>query len=420
MRIAGSLPHSAAARIGGVAVAMVVVAEVAVWVLSPGDDAAIPAMVAEGDYFSASELETARDYRSDQRWTMLAGLGVQTGVLLLVALGRPPAVRRGLERLGRRPVLGAAAAGAGVSVLIELATLPTRLVSHERAADAGLSSQSLGSWLADVGRSAAIEIVITAAGAALLMALVRRFPRRWWLPGAAGVAGLAALFVWVAPVVLAPIFNKFEPLAEGSRARADVLALGDKADVEIGEVYSVDASRRVTSLNAYVDGLGSTKRVVLYDNLLADAERRELNSVVAHELGHVAHSDLGRGILYIAIVAPLGLLFVRELSHAIVERAALDPLRPAAIPAYLFAIGVASFVLSIPGNQLSRQVEASADRFALDLTGDPQALIDLHLRLARTNLSDPDPPPVFSAVFATHPSTVERIGAALGDSAVAK
>jgi STE24 endopeptidase len=351
---------------------------------------------------------------------MLAGLGVQTGVLLLVAFGRPPVVRRGLERLGRRPILGAAAAGAGVAVLIELATLPTRLVSHERAVDAGLSSQSLGPWLADVGRSAAIGIVITAAGAALLLALVRRFPRRWWLPGAVGVAGLATLFVWIAPVVLAPIFNKFEPLPEGSRARTDVLALGEKANVEIGEVYSVDASRRVTSLNAYVDGLGSTKRVVLYDNLLAGAERRELNSVVAHELGHVAHSDLGRGILYIAIVAPLGLLLVRELTLAITERAGIDPLRPAAIPAYLFAIGVASFVLNIPGNQLSRKVEASADRFALDLTGDPQALIDLQLRLARTNLSDPDPPAAFSAVFATHPSTVERIAAALEDSAAAK
>ncbi len=392
---------------------MVIVAELAVWVLSPGEDLATPAMVAEGDYFGADELATARDYRSDQRWTMLAGLGLQTGVLLAVALGRPSVVRRGLERLGPRPILGAAAAGAGVSLLVSLTTLPTNLIAHERALDAGLSSQSLGPWLADAGRSAAIGIVITAAAAALLLALVRRFPRRWWLPAGAAAAGLAALFVWVAPVVLAPIFNKFEPLAEGSRARADVLALGERAGVEIGEVYSVDASRRVTSLNAYVDGLGSTKRVVLYDNLLADAARPELNSVVAHELGHVAHSDLSRGILYIAIVAPLGLLFARELSGAITQRAGFDPLRPAAIPAYLFAIGVASFLLNIPGNQLSRKVEASADQFALELTGDPQALIELQSRLARTNLSDPDPPAAFSAVFSTHPSTVERIGAAL-------
>ncbi len=414
MRIAGSLPQSAAARIGGVAVAMVLVAEVAVWVLSPGEEAATPAMVAEGDYFSAGELEAARDYRSDQRWTMLAGLGVQTGVLLLVALGRPPVVRRGLERLGRRPILGAAAAGAGVAVLIELATLPTRLVSHERAVDAGLSSQSLGPWLADVGRSAAIAIVITAAGAALLLALVRRFPRRWWLPGAgrrrrprrplrldrAGRAGADLQQVRAAAGGVArprrrARARRRRPTSRSARSTASTPAAGSPRSTPT----SMASDRPSASFST--------------TTCSPTPNARELNSVVAHELGHVAHSDLGRGILYIAIVAPLGLLFVRELTGAITERAGIDPLRPAAIPAYLFAIGVASFVLNIPGNQLSRKVEASADRFALDLTGDPQALIDLQLRLARTNLSDPDPPAAFSAVFATHPSTVERIAAAL-------
>ena len=151
--------------------------------LSPGEEAA-----STGDGGRGRLLQRRRargGTRLPQRPAVddARGLGVQTGVLLLVALGRPAVVRRGLERLGRRPILGAAAAGAGVAVLIELATLPTRLVSHERAVDAGLSSQSLGPWLADVGRSAAIAIVITAAGAALLLALVRRFPRRWWLPG---------------------------------------------------------------------------------------------------------------------------------------------------------------------------------------------------------------------------------------------
>ncbi len=418
--MAGSLPRSTAARLGGAAVVMVIVAEVAVWALGPGETPATPVAVAESDYFSAAELETARDFRSGQRWLTYAGLAIETGVLLLIAFGRPAPVLRTLEGLAKRPLLGAAAVGAGVVVLTGLATLPTRIASHERALDVGLSSQSLGPWLADAGRSTAISLVFTAAGAALLLALVRRFPRRWWLPGAAGTAALATVFVWITPVVLAPIFNEFEPLADGSRARADVLALGEKADVEIGEVYKVDASRRVTSLNAYVDGLGPTKRVVLYDNLLNDAQRPELNSVVAHELGHVAHSDLPRGIVYIAIVAPFGLLFVRELALAITRRAGIDPLRPAAIPAYLFAIGLASFVLNIPGNQLSRKVEAAADAFALELTDDPQALIDLQLRLARSNLSDPDPPGMLSAVFATHPSTVQRIAAALAYEASAR
>jgi STE24 endopeptidase len=409
MRLAGST----AARVGGVAVAMIVVAELAVWLLSPREEPPEPVPVAEQDYFSAAQLDRAHDYRDGQRWLMLAGLGIEGVVLLAVALGRPAPVRRGLQRLAARPIVGAAVAGAGVALLTNAATLPTRLIAHERAVDAGLSSQSLGPWLWDVARSAGIAAVLTAAGAALLMALIRRIPRHWWLPAAALAGGLAAVFVWIAPVVLAPIFNRFEPLPEGGRTRAEVLALGERAGVDIGEVYRVDASRRVTSLNAYVGGLGPTKRVVLYDNLLAEADREEVASVVAHELGHVAHEDLPRGIAYILIVAPLGMLFTRELATALARRAGFAASTPAAIPAYLFALSLAALILSVAGNQLSRKVEASADAFALELTRDPEALIDLQLRLARTNLSDPDPPGVYAALFATHPPTVERIGAGL-------
>ena len=412
MTFPGLAPRSVPARVGVAAVAMVLVAELAVWLLSPRDRPPNPVAVAESDYFDGVELERARDFREGQRWLLLAGLAAEGGVLLLIAVGRPAPVRRGLARLAARPLAGAACAGAGVALIAAAATLPTRLAAHERAVDVGLSSQSLGPWLWDFLRSTAIIAALAAGGAALLLALVRRFPRRWWLPGAAAATLLAAVFTWVAPVVLSPIFNRFDPLPPDSRLRADVLELGRRAGVEIGEVYRVDASRRVTALNAYVDGLGPTKRVVLYDNLVDEAEAAELESVVAHELAHVAHDDIPRGLAFVAIVAPLGLLFVRELGTALARRGGAQPSVPAAIPAYLFALGLAALILGVPGNQLSRQVEASADGFALELTDDPGALIDLQVRLARANLADPDPPQWVTALLGTHPPTVERIGAA--------
>jgi Zn-dependent protease with chaperone function len=412
MRLAGSLPRSTAARVGCAAAVMVVVAEVAVWILAPSDRGPEPAAVSERDYFSAAELERAHEYRVPQRWLLIAGVAVEAAVLAALALGHPACGRRRLERLARRPLLGAAVAGGAVAITLVVVNLPLALVSHARAVDVGLSTQSLGPWLWDVARSAGITAVLTAGGALLLIALVRRFPRGWWLGGAVAVTGLAIVFTWLAPVILAPIFNKFDPLPAASRARADVLELGREAGVEIGEVYRVDASRRSTSLNAFVDGVGSSKRVVLYDNLLREAERPELRSVVAHELGHVAHDDIRRGLTYVAVVAPFGLLFVRELSLAIARRQGVDPATPAAVPIYLLAITLGTFVLNIPGNQLSRDVEASADSFALELTDDPRGLIDLQLALARANVSDPDPPGWYRAVFGTHPTTVERIGAA--------
>ncbi len=412
MKLPG-LRRSTAARVGGAAVAMVLVAEAAVWLLSPSDDPPDPVPVAESDYFSAAELDRAHEYRDPLRWLGYAGLAAEFALLTAVALGRPAALRRTLQRLASRPLRGAAVAGASVALLTTAVALPFGLVAHERAVDAGLSTQSLDSWLWDLARSAGITAVLTAGGTALLLALVRRFPQRWWIPGAALATGLATVFVWIAPVVLAPIFNKFEPLPESSAARADVLALAGEAEVDVGEVYRIDASRRVTSLNAFVDGIGSSKRVVLYDNLLNQAERPALRSVVAHELGHVAHDDIRRGIVYVAIVAPFGLLFVRELALAIARRQGVAPASPAAVPIYLLAVSLTMFVLNIPGNQLSRNIEASADDFALQLTDDPEALIDLQTQLARTNLSDPDPPGWMSALFGTHPSTVDRIGAAL-------
>jgi STE24 endopeptidase len=392
---------------------MILVAEVAVLLLSPRDEPPDPVPVAEGDYFSAAELDRAHDYRVPQRWIGIAGLAVEGAVLVAVAFGRPAGLRRALERLAARPLAGAAVAGASVALLTTVAAIPLGLISHERAVDAGLSTQDLGSWFWDLARSAGITALLTAGGTALLLLLVRRFPRRWWIPGAVLTTGIATLMVWIAPVVLAPIYNKFEPLPEASPARADVLELADRAGVDVGEVYKIDASRRVTSLNAFVDGIGSTKRVVLYDNLLDQAERPELRSVVAHELGHVAHDDIGRGIAYVAIVAPFGLLFVRELGLAIAGRRGVDPGSAAAVPIYLLGITLASLSLGIAGNQLSRNIEASADDFALELTDDPRALIDLQLELARANLSDPDPPGWSSWLFGTHPPAVERIGAAL-------
>jgi STE24 endopeptidase len=245
------------------------------------------------------------------------------------------------------------------------------------------------------------------------MALLRRFGRRWWIPGSVAVVLLAVVFAWLAPVLLAPVFNRFEALPDGSRVRADVLRLGERAGVEIGQVYRVDASRRSTALNAYVDGIGPTKRVVLYDTLIEDTNRAQLNSIVAHELGHVSHDDVPRGLAFVAIAAPLGLLFAGGAGEALARRRGLDPRSVPALPGYLLGLLVASLVLTVVGNQLSRRVEASADQFALELTHDPGALISVQRRLAVTNVSDPDPPGIVTFLLGTHPPTIDRIGAAV-------
>jgi STE24 endopeptidase len=400
-------------RAGAAAVGMVLVAEAAVWLLRPRPAPIAPVPVAERDYFSSAQIDRGRDFAGGQLTFYLGGLGIELVVLVAAATGRPTAVRAALARAGRRPRLGAAAVGAGLSVAVAVATLPVGILAHDRAVDFGLSTQTTGSWLGDWAKSAALGVGAAAVGGVLLVVLVRRFPRGWWIPGSALVVAIAAALVWLAPVVLAPLFDRFEALRPGSQARAEVLGLARRAGVDVGGVYRVEASRRVRALNAYVDGIGSTRRVVLYDNLISGSDRAELGSVVAHELGHVKHDDIGRGLAFLAIVAPLGLLFAGAVGEPLARRAGFGGGSPGSLGAYALGIALAALVLGVVGNQLSRQVEASADTFALDLTHDPRAFVELQRKLTVTGLGDPDPSALRQFLLGTHPTAVERIGAAL-------
>src|SRR5829696_2457027 len=250
------------------AVVTTVVAAVAATVaLRPRTGLIEPAAVEPKAYFSPSQIERAEDFRGPQRALGVAGLAVSGGVLAVIALRPPRAVRRALARAEARPLAGGAAVGAGLSLGLVLVTLPIDAVAHARAVDVDLSAQSFGPWLVDVGKSAAVGAVLAGGGAAIALLVVRRFPRRPWLPGTAAVIALSAAFVFLSPLVLEPIFNRFTPLPRG-QLRAEVLELAERAGVEVGEVFRVDASRRTTGANAYVGGLGHTKWVVLYDTLL--------------------------------------------------------------------------------------------------------------------------------------------------------
>jgi STE24 endopeptidase len=386
-----------------------VAAGVATLLLRPRGGLIDPVAVNATSYFTPFQLERASDFRDVQRLIGVGGLAV-SGVTLVLLAVRPP---RMLLRLGSRPLLGGAAAGAGISLLLEAVGLPLSAWSHQRAHDVGLSTQDWLPWLGDVAKSAAIGAVFASVGGALALVLVRRFRRHWWVPASVLIVAFGVVTTWLFPVVIDPLFNDFKSLPPG-QTRSDVLELARKAGVDVGEVYRVDASRRTTAANAYVNGLGHSKRVVLYDNLLDGFPRDEVRSVVAHELGHTKHDDILRGLAWLALVAPAGAFATQKLAEAIGRRQGLgDPARkpgPAALPALTLAVALVAFGLGSASNVLSRQVEASADSFSIELTRDPQAHISLEHRLAVRNLADPDPPGFFQALFGTHPTTLQRIG----------
>jgi STE24 endopeptidase len=391
-------------------VAAVLVAEGAVLLLRP-QGMISPAEVSASAYFTPEQLQRGRDFRGPQTALWGLRLVIELAVLALV-VARPP----GFLLRARKPLLMGAAAGLLLTVVTSAAALPVAAVARQRAIDVGLVTRSWPGWAQDTALSWAIAGVIAAVGAALAVWLLRRFGTRWWIPASATVVAFAVAITHAGPVILDPLFNRFEPLPAG-QTRDDVLDLAARAEVDVGEVLVMDASRRTTGANAYVAGLGATKRVVLYDTLLGEGEdgrpafsRDELRLLIAHELAHVRFRDVRNGLIWVAIVAPFGMFAVARLARALHRRG--DPHGPAAVPAIALALALVVPAITVVSHRLSRAVEARADAYALELTDAPAASVEFTTRMAVRNVSDPDPPRWRATLLATHPPTVERIGIA--------
>lgn len=380
-------------------------AEAGVRLLAPRERPLEPAQIDIHSYFSEAEINRGARYARPQVALALVRAGIDLGALALV-VRRPP---RWIRRRFRRPVLGGAVTGAGLAVALSVPSLPLSAISRKRGIDVGLVTQSWRGWAGDLLKGAVIEALLAGGAGAATVAVTRRWPRGWWLPASAGSVLFGTVIAAAAPVLLDPVFNDFTPLPEGE-TRSDVLELARAAGVKVGEVYSVDASRRTTAANAYVAGLGPTKRVVLYDTLLDRYSRDEVRVVVAHELAHVRNRDVIRGVVFAAMVAPTAALAVQRLSSE------LSPERgtPGALPALALAAAVVGVPTGLIGNRLSRAIERRSDAYSLTLTDAPEAFISFERAIAVQNVADLEPPRWLISLLATHPPTAERIAAAVG------
>ena len=221
---------------------------------------------------------------------------------------------------------------------------------------------------------------------------------------------LAVSYAW--PLLVEPVFNDFRPLADGS-LREGVLDLADREGVHVDDVLVADASRRTTSLNAYVSGFGASRRVVLYDTLVAREPEPVVLSVTAHELAHARYDDplVGSALGACGAAAGVGALGLL-MSAGGVRRRWGSAGSPASVVLVLALAPVATLVTAPVGNGISRAIETRADTTALEMTGDPQTFVELQCRLAVANVSDPTPPAVSQWMFGTHPTTMQRIARA--------
>ncbi|SCL16330.1 STE24 endopeptidase [Micromonospora nigra] len=364
----------------------------------------------------ADQVAQAREFRYALRPGGWAALGL--GLLVALALGLTPLGSRLVELAGR-PLGGHWAAQAvlgGLAVLLvaDLLTLPFAAWRHAVLIRYGLATNGWAGWTVDLLKSYAVSAVIGSVALLGFYAVLRLAPRWWWAFGAAGAATLVALLSFVLPVLVEPVFNRFSPMEQGP-LRSQLMELADRDGVPVRDVLVADASRRTRAVNAYVSGLGPTRRIVVYDTLLREATPAEVTAVVAHELGHARDRDVPVGTLTGALGAAAAVVALYLLGSwpPLLRLAGVDTVaQPRAFPLLLALVTVAGIVSAPAQALMSRRVEARADAHALALTGDPAAFESMQRRLAAINLADPDPPRWEYLYSASHPSTVERIAAA--------
>ena len=280
----------------------------------------------------------------------------------------------------------------------------------------GLLHQPLASWLGDRGKAALLGGVLGLAAVEIVYALLR-WTTLWWLAAAGGFCAANTALAFVLPVWIVPLFYRLTPLAdEGLRAR--LLALAARAGVDAVGVWVADQMRKSRTANAAVVGWGRTRRIVLFDTLLARLTPDEIESVLAHELGHHVHGDTRRGLAVQGALSA-GTLWAADL----LLRAGLAPLGltgaadPGGMPWLALALllpGPAALPL---GNGFSRRIERQADDFALATTGNAAAFIGAMERLGDLNLAERRPNRWKELVLYSHPALDRRIARARGHAA---
>jgi STE24 endopeptidase len=372
--------------------------------------------------FTEDEVRACVDFaKPRQRWG-LAAYGTDLLVLAALALTGP----------GRAVVAAAAGLAGGwapgrvvlaivaVQAVRAAAGLPYSLRAFGQDRRAGLATQRLGGFLRDWAKARAVGLVLVVLPLGALVLGARWQPPGWPLVAAVAAVLLVLALAVVGPVLIEPLFNRFRPLDPGP-LRARLLELATAMEVPVGDVLVSDASRRTTRVNAYVSGLGRTRRVVVYDTLLAGTSADpagaadEVALVAAHELAHVRHRDVLLGTVGSAALAAVSVLAVVALLdlEAVRRLFAVTGLGDPLVAPGLLLLGMLGGLLAAPlASAISRWAEARADWVALEVTRDPATAVAVERRLALENRADLRPNRLLLAMFASHPPTMARIAQA--------
>lgn len=367
-------------------------------------------------FMNPQELHTSEVYSAQRNWLFLLSYPWEWGIYVILLFS---GWARGLEERFRSSkllpkIVQLPLFVAVVNALAFAAWLPWRFVGYRLSYSNGISTQSVGSWLRDKLVEYAVGTLPLMAGLAVACWLIRR-GGRWWLKLWLLSVPLILFMMVIQPVFIDPLYNNYSRLSDPALER-QILELAQDAGVPADRVYEADMSAKTNSYNAYVNGIGPTLRIVLWDTLLR-MDRHETMLIVAHEMGHyVKHhlewSALGAVASAFVLLAAGSWLLARVIRRWGGWWGVDSASQMAAVPVILLLLSIFSF-LSLPvANAVSRQAERAADRYAMELIGSSEGGVTMNQKLAKTTYDVVYPPLLIRLLRDTHPSDMERIHAA--------
>ncbi|WP_088311272.1 M48 family metallopeptidase [Novosphingobium sp. B 225] len=275
----------------------------------------------------------------------------------------------------------------------------------------GLMNQSFGGWLGDQITATAISLVFFPLMVVAIYAVIRRFPRNWWMLATGVVLFFVMLGALIAPVYIAPLFNKYTELPAGP-VRDRIVAMAKSRDVPAEHIYLFDASKQTKRISANVSGLGPTIRISLNDNLLNRTTLPETAAVMGHEMGHYVLGHVWRGILVMSLLAALVFFAISRAAPALIARygerwGVRDLADPASMPVFGMLLAMAGLLVTPITNTLVRVNESDADAFGLDVAREPDGFALTAMKLSEYRKIEPGP--IEEMLFFDHPSGATRV-----------
>ncbi|CAG9612933.1 Protease HtpX [Bacillus rhizoplanae] len=365
-------------------------------------------------FMNAKELMLSQDYSRVKNLLFFLATPLQWIVLLFaLVLGVSKRFEKWAKETTKVRALQIAIYLFYLSLVTTALALPLQWIGHQVSIDYGISTQSTANWIKEHVLDFWVNFFLMFLTVSVLLWLIKKYPKRWWLYGWALSVPFTIFLTFIQPVVIDPLYNDFSTL-HNEKLEKKILALADKANIPAEHVYEVNMSEKTNALNAYVTGIGSNSRIVLWNTTLEQLKDKEILFIMAHEMGHYVMKHIYWGVGSYIILTFVGMYLINRIIQACIRKWGDTLHIPkiasfSVLPLFFLVSSMLSFAVSPATNYVSRIEERAADQYALDMTKDSQSGVKTFQYLSKTSLSQVNPPALVKFFLYTHPPIFERI-----------